>query len=188
MTEYHSRWRYLRSRNEQVVALAEQYERDSEQWVRRLQAFAARHHVRPACTVSSTGDRSVIGVDADAGLGDLPGKWRRPDKGVRRPYESNRKARRLLRSLALRAPEMPGVKSIVVVELDDGRSFFCGTTFFISHGTVWARAGASAEPDPIFWRPVDEERFMEARNRMLEEQRAQGQRPRNGRIENDDGI
>ena len=170
MTEYQQEWRYLRSEDKHVLALAKQYKCDSDQWVRKCSAFQRKHHVELAFCTTLTGDRYASGVRLGTWLGDLPGEWHKPDgRGVRKPYESNKDMRRLFRPLTLKAPRMPGIEDVVVVELADGRCFFCGTTFFASRGVVWARAGASTEPDPAIWRPVKEWQFIRAKEEASHE-------------------
>ena len=164
MTEYQKEWRYLRSEDKHALALAEQYKRDSDEWMKKCSAFQEKHHVELAIRRTLVGDRYASGVSASMGLGDLPAEWCKPNaRGVRKPYESNKDMRRLFRPLTLKAPKMPGIEDVVVVELTDGRCFFCGTTFFTSRGVVWTRAGASAEPDSDIWQPVKEWEFMRAK-------------------------
>lgn len=164
MTEYQEEWRYLRSMNKDALALAEQYKRDSDEWMKKCSAFQEKHHVELTFRTTLTGGRYASGVRVGTGLGDLPGQWCKPTKrGICKPFESNKDMKRLFKPLTLKAPSMPGIEDVVVVELTDGRCFFCGTTFFISKGVVWARAGASAEPDPDIWQPVKEWEFIRAK-------------------------
>ena len=170
MTEYQTEWRYLRSEDMLVLSLAKQYKRDSDQWVQKCSAFQRKHHVELAFCSTLTGDRYASGVSASTGLGDLPGQWCKPNsRGICKPFESNKNMKRLFKPLTLKAPSMPGIEDVVVVELTDGRCFFCGTTFFISRGVVWARAGASTEPDPAIWQPVKEWEFMRAKEEASHE-------------------
>ena len=170
MTEYQQEWRYLRSEDKHVLALAEQYKRDSAEWMKKCSAFQEKHHVELAVRRTLDGGRYASGVSANAGLGDLPGHWCKPNgRGIRKPYENNKDIKRLFRPLTLNAPSMPGIEDVVVVELTDGRCFFCGTTFFTSKGVVWARAGASAEPDPAIWQPVKEWEFIRAKEEASHE-------------------
>ena len=68
-------------------------------------------------------------------------------------------------SLSLIRPELPGIDKITVVDMRDSDGFFCGTTYFIENGTVWAKAGASAEYDPDLWDPVQEWDYRMAEDR-----------------------
>ena len=170
MTEYQEEWRYLCSEDKHVLALAEQYKLDCDQWVGKCSAFQEKHHVELAFRTTLDGGRYVSGVSASTGLGDLPGQWCKPDRrGIRKPYESNKDMRRLFKLLTVKAPKMPGIEDVVVVELADGRCFFCGTTFFAAKGVVWARAGASAKPDLDIWQPVKAWEFMQAKEEASHE-------------------
>ena len=96
MTEYQKEWRYLRSEDKHALALAEQYKRDSDEWMKKCSAFQEKHHVELAICRTLVGDRYASGVSANAGLGDLPGHWCKPNgRGIRKPYENNKDMKRL---------------------------------------------------------------------------------------------
>ena len=175
MTEYSDRWQYLRSEDKRVVELARQYEHNAREWVRKCRDFNDRHHVRVAFDISLNGGRKVVGVDADPGLGDLPGEWGMPDEeDVRWPCEGNTEAKELLGSLVLHDLIMPGVPKVVSVGLPFGYASLCGTLGFSWKGAVWARAGAGVPPDPAVWQHIGKAQYEEALEGMdkVERERA----------------
>lgn len=165
MTEYENEWQFLRSNHTEIVNLAIRYDLETQEWRQRCEEFQQAHHVTLIMSNMITGDISAVGVSASKGTGDLPGQWCKPQKGVIRPYSSNQLMRKYFKPLTLIRPELPGIDKITVVDMPDGDGFFCGTTYFIENGTVWAKAGASAEYDPGLWDPVKEWAYRMAKER-----------------------
>lgn len=165
MTRYENEWKFLRSTLPEIVNPAIRYDLDTQGWRQRCEEFQQDHHVELVVSGSITGDIHAVGVSESKGTGDLPGQWRKPRKGVVRPFSSNQLMRKYFKLLSLIRPGLPGVDRITVVDMPHGDCFFCGTTYFVENGTVWAKAGASAAYDSEMWTPVPEPAYRQAKER-----------------------
>lgn len=165
MTVYENEWQFLRSTFQPIVNLAILYDLETKDWRQRCEKFQQDHHVELVISATITGDIYAVGVSASKGTGDLPGQWCKPQKGVIRPYGSNQLMRKYFEPLSLTRPELPGIDKITVVDVPPSDGGFCGTTYFIENGVVWAKAGASAAYDPKMWTPVQELAYRMAEDR-----------------------
>ena len=165
MTVYENEWQFLRSNHVEIVNLAIRYDLETREWRQRCEKFQQDHHVDLIISSNIVGDIFAVGVSANKGTGDLPGQWCKPQRGLIRPYSSNQLMRKYFNPLTLIRPELPGIDKITVADMRDSDGFFCGTTYFIENGTVWAKAGASAKYDPDLWDPVQEWAYRMAEDR-----------------------
>lgn len=173
MTVYENEWQFLRSASAPIVAIAERYDHDKEEWQKKCEQFQRKHHVELIMSNEITGSISAVGVSASKGTGDLPGQWCKPDNGIIRPYSSNQLMRRYFKPLSLIMPDLPGIDRLVVVETPGSDGFFCGTTFFVQEHQVWAKAGASAEFTNGLWQPILEWQYRQAKERRKAARKAQ---------------
>ena len=165
MTVYENEWQFLRSSSQEIVNLAKLYDLETKEWRQRCEKFQRDHHVELVISDTVTGDIYAVGVSESKGTGDLPGQWCKPQKGVIRPYGSNQLMRKYFEPLSLTRPELPGIDKITVVDIPHSDGFFCGTSYFIENGVVWAKAGASAAYDSKIWTPVQELAYRQAKER-----------------------
>ncbi|QHJ78785.1 MAG: hypothetical protein [Caudoviricetes sp.] len=164
-TEYENKWQFLRSTFPEIVTIAERYDCERQEFLKRCDEFQHEHNVKLIMSRAVTGLMSAVGVSESKGTGDLPGQWCKPDHGVIRPFSSNRLMRKLFKSLSLVRPDLPGIDRLVVVYVPKSDGVFCGTSYFVESKAVWAKAGASAEYDPDLWTPVQEWAYRQAKKR-----------------------
>ena len=165
MTKYVNKWQFVRSTDMQIISIAKQYDRDTQEWRQKCDEFQQKHHVELAMHSDIDGNISAKGVSARKGTGDLPGQWCQPRKGVIKPYESNTLACKKLKTVSLARPALPGIDRVKVIEMADGMAYFCGLTYFLEGNQVWAQAAISAGYDSDLWQSVPEWQYRQAKER-----------------------
>lgn len=165
MTVYENEWQFLLSASAPIVAIAERYDHDTQEWQKRCDAFQRDHHVKLIMSNDIIGSISAVGVSESKGTGDLPGQWCKPENGIIRPFSSNRLMRKYFKPLRLIKPDLPGIPRLTVVDTSDGDGVFCGTTYFVQDHQVWAKAGASADFVTGLWQPILEWQYSQAKER-----------------------
>ena len=71
----------------------------------------------------------------------------------------------MLAPLLFHGVQLPGIPMMTLESHADGSAAWCGTSIVLLPGEVWAGMGASAQPDPAIWRPVEERQYMQAADR-----------------------
>ena len=158
-------WKYLRTKDEDVVDAVLKAEEELDGWPSRVAAFEWLHDVYLVIHDTRDGGHRVDGVIGDRGHGDLPGKWGKTDRfGVSHPYKHNLEAQEILRKVSYIPPHLDGLPLFTNVPVEDkpykttvwNRSFF-------ETDYVWSRVPDMAEVDHDIWESVHEEDFEEAR-------------------------
>lgn len=153
--EYSALYKYFTTDDRGCIDEALDYLRRRDAFDGAARAFQERHGVVLGVIRTPPGGIYVVGVKRTPGIGDLPGRWCKPDRsGLRRPYKDNHDANRLFGDLNVPAAGFAGMPQTQLIIHGNGRICLEGQSFFVHAGRLWVRIGASTEPDRRYWTPV----------------------------------